>query len=205
MNKGRLKRAVLPILAVLLCVGLAACGKDEVQEPSSVVTKDNQVAVSAGGNIALPADFTAPVEAGTMGAQIKPEGGMAGAFTLIRNRTTDYFTQSGTLTLSVNASMFVSSGEAGGYEPKETKYQEASAALWKKGANAAEFVATAYFKADGTTQTATFTGLDPNAEYRLAFNYSDYGTYRMTGTFDLAGVTAAASASANASSTPPKK
>ncbi|MEF9865382.1 MAG: hypothetical protein RR814_02990 [Oscillospiraceae bacterium] len=202
MKKNVLKRISALALSSVLLFSLAACGKKANSEPTIETDVDqNLVEVLDGGSINMPEGFEVPVEAGSMNAVIT-ESGMAGAFTLIRNRTTDYFSHSGSITINVNSAVFALANDV--YVPKETKHQEASAALWKKGDGVATYIGTAFFKADGTTQNATFANLDPAAEYRVAFNYSDYGSYRMTGTFNISGVTGAEPASVS-SSAPAKK
>ncbi|MEG0179077.1 MAG: hypothetical protein RR573_03115 [Oscillospiraceae bacterium] len=189
MYKLNKKRTISIILAIILAMGLTACNdKPDASATSANEKNEDVIETTKGGDIALGTGLAAPETAGTMTTLIENDK-MTGSYLLINYRTTDYFTTTGSLTLNVNASLFALKDET--YQPKETQYQEASVALWKKGEGEAEFIKTAYFKADGTTYTASFTDLDPTAQYRVAFTYSDVVKYRMTGTFSLSGVSSA--------------
>ena len=46
------------------------------------------------------------------------------------------------------------------------------------------------FKADGTTQTYTWSGLPAGSQYKMTITYNDVPRYKLSGTFALTGVTA---------------
>lgn len=183
-------------LALVLGLSMAACQDKDASSTSVQGGNEDSIEAVNEGNVSLPSELAAPETAGTMATFIT-EGTMYGSFLLINYRTTDYFTTGGTLTLTINASLFSLKDDV--YIPQETKYQEASVALWKKGEADASFVQTAYFKADGTAYTASFEGLDTTAQYRIGITYSDVARYRMTGSFSLAGLTSEQPAASDSS------
>ena len=68
--------------------------------------------------------------------------------------------------------------------------EDAKFALWKLADGRAEYLETVYFTCDGTVQSYTFTGLAAGARYRVVFSYTESGARRMSGAFNVEGVTA---------------
>ncbi|MCQ5090469.1 hypothetical protein, partial [Ruthenibacterium lactatiformans] len=62
--------------------------------------------------------------------------------------------------------------------------------LWKLADGRAESLQTVYLTCDGTVQSYTFTGLAAGARYRVVFSYTESGARRMSGAFNVEGVTA---------------
>ena len=63
------------------------------------------------------------------------------------------------------------------------------AALWKQGEGTAVYVegATLVFTADGELYTGSFSGLDPDAKYKVTISY-DSGYYTISGGMSIAGL-----------------
>ena len=63
------------------------------------------------------------------------------------------------------------------------------AALWKQGEGTAIYVegATLVFTADGKLYTGSFSGLDPNAKYKVTTSY-DSGYYTISGGMSISGL-----------------
>ena len=72
----------------------------------------------------------------------------------------------------------------------QTSRKDAKFALWKLADGRAEYLETVYFTCDGTVQSYTFTGLAAGARYRVVFSYTESGARRMSGAFNVEGVTA---------------
>lgn len=73
----------------------------------------------------------------------------------------------------------------------QTSRKDAKFALWKLADGRAEYLETVYFTCDGTVQSYTFTGAGPQgARYRVVFSYTESGARRMSGAFNVEGVTA---------------
>ena len=70
----------------------------------------------------------------------------------------------------------------------DTQWKDATFSLWKQGDETTQYVSTVHWTADGTTQTYTFTGLEPGVPYRVAFTYSDVYQYKLSATFNITGI-----------------
>ena len=79
---------------------------------------------------------------------------------------------------------------AAGGDIAQTSRKDAKFALWKLADGRAEYLETVYFTCDGTVQSYTFTGLAAGARYRVVFSYTESGARRMSGAFNVEGVTA---------------
>lgn len=204
MKKLFKRRITTLILALAMALSLTACSNSNKEDNSFFTPEVPEVKVESfeGGSVSLPDTFEMPVEAGKMGVGIA-DGKLFGGFNIVTYVSTDYFTTGGSLNLSFNASLFQLSEEV--YKPKETKYKDVAASLWEKDGDFAQYIGTATFLANGTTQYADFTDLDPTAEYRISFTYTEVPRVRMTGTFSAFGVTTQATATDDSSSSTAKK
>src|SRR5699024_1695379 len=104
-----------------------------------------------------------------------------GAFTLTNYNTTGYFTQNGSVTVTVQASLWT--------DGVDTQWTDAYFDLWKQGDGETQYVSTVHFVADDTAQSYTFSGLEAGASYRLSFGYSDVPRYKLSGKFSVTGIT----------------
>lgn len=107
---------------------------------------------------------------------------LAGAFKNATSnyKTTGYFTTNGSITVTVSGELFT--------DGVDTQWKDATFSLWKQGDETTQYVSTVHWTADGTTQTYTFTGLEPGVPYRVAFTYSDVYQYKLSATFNITGI-----------------
>ena len=164
-------------LALALCLSLAACSSSSDTEEEEVT---NTVQAQAGGSVTLPEGFTVPEEAGRIATQASGDT-LYGAFTLTNYNTTGYFTQNGSVTVTVQASLWT--------DGVDTQWTDAYFDLWKQGDGETQYVSTVHFVADDTAQSYTFSGLEAGASYRLSFGYSDVPRYKLSGKFSVTGIT----------------
>ena len=169
MKHSVLNRLLALGLALALCLSLAACSSSSDTEEEEVT---NTVQAQAGGSVTLPEGFTVPEEAGRIATQASGDT-LYGAFTLTNYNTTGYFTQNGSVTVTVQASLWT----------------DAYFDLWKQGDGETQYVSTVHFVADDTAQSYTFSGLEAGASYRLSFGYSDVPRYKLSGKFSVTGIT----------------
>ena len=100
------------------------------------------------------------------------------AFNGIQKRDTGYFQPAGdTITLTAAATS------------DSERLKTFKAALWKQGEGTAVYVegATLVFTADGELYTGSFSGLDPDAKYKVTISY-DSGYYTISGGMSIAGL-----------------
>lgn len=185
MKHSVLKRllALLALcLALALCLSLAACSSSSGGDGEDVA-EDDQIKAEAGGSVSLPEGFTVPEEAGRIATQASGDT-LYGAFTLTNYNTTGYFVQNGSVTVTVQASLWT--------DGVDTQWTDAYFDLWKQGSGETQYVGTVHFVADDTPQSYTFSGLEAGASYRLSFGYSDVPRYKLSGKFSVSGITARA-------------
>lgn len=176
MTSSRSRRLLALLLALALCLSFAACsGSSEEDEEGD---SSDYTYATQGGAVSLAEGVTAPEQNNTM-TTVYDNGQLSGAFTLINSKSTTYFKQSGSVTVTVQATLNT-----------ETKWTDAFISLWKQGSEATEFVGTVHFTADGSAYTYTWSGLDPAAEYRVAIAYNDVPRYKLSGVFTVTGLTA---------------
>ena len=99
-------------------------------------------------------------------------------FNGIQKRDTGYFQPAGdTITLTAAATS------------DSEQLKSFKAALWKQGEGTAIYVegATLVFTADGKLYTGSFSGLDPNAKYKVTISY-DSGYYTISGGMSISGL-----------------
>ena len=98
----------------------------------------------------------------------------------IAGRSTDYFTVAGD-SITVTAAATTDSERLFTYK----------AALWKKTEQGAEYTdgGTIQFTCDGELYTATISGLEPGAQYKLTLSY-DSGSYTISGGMSVEGLAA---------------
>ena len=106
-------------------------------------------------------------------------GVLSGAFTTVNSCRTRDLCTAGEITVRVRAEL-----------DAQTSRKDAKFALWKLADGRAEYLETVYFTCDGTVQSYTFTGLAAGARYRVVFSYTESGARRMSGAFNVEGVTA---------------
>ena len=106
-------------------------------------------------------------------------GVLSGAFTTVNSCRTRDLCTAGKITVRVRAEL-----------DAQTSRKDAKFALWKLADGRAEYLETVYFTCDGTVQSYTFTGLAAGARYRVVFSYTESGARRMSGAFNVEGVTA---------------
>ena len=193
MKPQKIKYAPL-FAAMLLCVALAGCGgaphesgegrfsQSETQDGTRAAPRADAVRAAAGGDIALPATLAAPQTDSTINTLLDA-GVLSGAFTTVnscRTRTViSPAVQRSEITVRVRAEL-----------DAQTSRKDAKFALWKLADGRAEYLETVYFTCDGTVQSYTFTGLAAGARYRVVFSYTESGARRMSGAFNVEGVTA---------------
>lgn len=186
------KRAISLILCVSALFLLVSCG-EEIEEDTSFATPDlpeYSMQATAGGSVNIPAEFEVPTEAGRVAVGFTGSE-MYGAFKYITSRSTEYFTNNGSVTVTMNANLKKLVNEEYVDVKTDPEYSSIAVGLFKKDGNFTQYITTAYFPADDTTYQATFSGLDSAAEYRFMFSYTDYPRVRATGTFTATGVTTA--------------
>lgn len=184
MKLKKIYTTVAASMALLLCISLSACGGEKAPALDDEVTVDSsaQMLAVAGGEVTLPEGFVVPQEAGVMSTEFV-DNKVVGAVALSRYKTTSYFTTSGTsIDVVINGSLYEGDGKAA-----LTKDTETSIALWKQVTDAAQYVTTMTYVADGTTQTATFNNLEAGAKYRVAITYSARGGLYLSGSFNING------------------
>ncbi len=178
MKHSVLKRLLALALAAALCLSLVACGSSSDGEEEDEVVEKNMA--QAGGSVTLPEGFAVPEEAGRIATQISGDA-MYGAFNLTNYNTTGYFVQNGSITVTVQASLWT--------DGVDTQWTDAYFDLWKQGDGQTQYVSTVHFVADDTPQSYTFSDLEPGASYRLTFAYSDVYRYKLSGKFVVTGIT----------------
>ena len=180
MKPQKIKYAPL-FAAMLLCVALAGCdgALHESGEGrfSQSETQDGTRAAPR-GDIALPATLAAPQTDSTINTLLDA-GVLSGAFTTVNSCRTRDLCTAGEITVRVRAEL-----------DAQTSRKDAKFALWKLADGRAEYLETVYFTCDGTVQSYTFTGLAAGARYRVVFSYTESGARRMSGAFNVEGVTA---------------
>ena len=189
MKPQKIKYAPL-FAAMLLCVALAGCdgalhesgegrfSQSETQDGTRAAPRADAVRAAAGGDIALPATLAAPQTDSTINTLLDA-GVLSGAFTTVNSCRTRDLCTAGEITVRVRAEL-----------DAQTSRKDAKFALWKLADGRAEYLETVYFTCDGTVQSYTFTGLAAGARYRVVFSYTESGARRMSGAFNVAGVTA---------------
>lgn len=192
MNKNFKARAISLILCIATAFTLSSCGA-EVDEDTSFVTPEIEpfrIEATVGGSVSTPSEFIMPTDAGRMSVGYTGTQ-MYGGFYLITTRTTDYFTVSGPITVSLNANMKrLIDKEYKDYKTDD-KYSKVAVALFRKDGDFSQYIATAYFLANNETHQATFEDIDPAAEYRFVISYTDVSRVRVTGQFTATGITTA--------------
>ena len=190
MKPQKIKYA--PLFAALCCRAwlLAGCdGALHAERRSAVFRKvkpkmepgrlrADAVRAAAGGDIALPATLAAPQTDSTINTLLDA-GVLSGAFTTVNSCRTRDLCTAGEITVRVRAEL-----------DAQTSRKDAKFALWKLADGRAEYLETVYFTCDGTVQSYTFTGLAAGARYRVVFSYTESGARRMSGAFNVEGVTA---------------
>ena len=189
MKPQKIKYAPL-FAAMLLCVALAGCdgalhesgegrfSQSETQDGTRAAPRADAVRAAAGGDIALPATLAAPQTDSTINTLLDA-GVLSGAFTTVNSCRTRDLCTAGEITVRVRAEL-----------DAQTSRKDAKFALWKLADGRAEYLETVYFTCDGTVQSYTFTGLAAGARYRVVFSYTESGARRMSGAFNVEGVTA---------------
>ena len=189
MKPQKIKYAPL-FAAMLLCVALAGCGgaphesgegrfsQSETQDGTRAAPRADAVRAAAGGDIALPATLAAPQTDSTINTLLDA-GVLSGAFTTVNSCRTRDLCTAGEITVRVRAEL-----------DAQTSRKDAKFALWKLADGRAEYLETVYFTCDSTVQSYTFTGLAAGARYRVVFSYTESGARRMSGAFNVEGVTA---------------
>jgi hypothetical protein len=180
MKMTTAKRMIALFLALMLCLAFTACSSEDSSLTDDSVDESDMVYATAGGSVTLPEGFALPENNNSMKTELV-ENTLVGAFNYTNYRTTGYFTTNGEMTVTVQATL-----ETGGIN---TKWTDATFSLWKQGAGTTVYQGTVHFTADGSPYSYTFTGLEPGALYRIAFTYSDVPKYKLTGTFNITGVT----------------
>ena len=69
------------------------------------MVEDDQIKAETGGSVSLPEGFTVPEEAGRIATQASGDT-LYGAFTPTNYNTTGYFVQNGSVTVTVQASLW---------------------------------------------------------------------------------------------------
>ena len=169
MNKKLFRRLLALALALCLVFSLSACGQGSDDEDSALPHAE------AGGSDVPYADgfdTTAKFNTGMNGDTL------CIAFNGIQKRDTGYFQPAGdTITLTAAATS------------DSEQLKSFKAALWKQGEGTAIYVegATLVFTADGKLYTGSFSGLDPNAKYKVTISY-DSGYYTISGGMSISGL-----------------
>ena len=190
MKPQKIKYAPL-FAAMLLCVALAGCGgalheSGEGRFSQSETQDGTRAAPRAGA--ASAAQTAAPAQAGGASSTVEElkqykalldAGVLSGAFTTVNSCRTRDLCTAGEITVRVRAEL-----------DAQTSRKDAKFALWKLADGRAEYLETVYFTCDGTVQSYTFTGLAAGARYRVVFSYTESGARRMSGAFNVEGVTA---------------
>lgn len=170
--KNKTKRLVTLLLAAVLALALAGCTID--LSGGSDGEENNRTWAQAGGSITLPEGMDATARFATQ----QQDGAMYVVFNGIQKRNTGYFSApNGELTFTACATA------------EAENLQQFKIAVWKKVEGGTQYVdgSTIYFKTDGTCYTATVSGLDPAASYRLTLSY-DKSSYYMYGQVRVDGV-----------------
>ena len=173
MKPQKIKYAPL-FAAMLLCVALAGCdgaphesgegrfSQSETQDGTRAAPRADAVRAAAGGDIALPATLAAPQTDSTINTLLDA-GVLSGAFTTVNSCRTRDLCTAGEITVRVRAEL-----------DAQTSRKDAKFALWKLADGRAEYLETVYFTCDGT----------------VVFSYTESGARRMSGAFNVEGVTA---------------
>lgn len=188
-------RLLLGAVAVALAFALTGCSfRDMV---ASVVKKfvstssseedaeiNNRVYGEVGGSVTFPE--SAEFNTSNRYATLVQDGNLYISFNGIKTYTTGYFHISGS---SLTVSSYATTESTGSLNYKF--------ALWKLADDGSSMVyvpdSTVYFTPDGSTRTATVTGLDPNSQYKVSISY-DSGSFYVSGGFQIGGVSAEAPA-----------
>ena len=184
--KKRFLGLLAAVCAAALCLSLTACGGEATattEEEDASVAEEDMIYAEAGGSITLPEGVAMPEENNAFVSQLNGDT-LAGAFKNATSnyKTTGYFTTGGSITVTVSGELFT--------DGIDTQWKDATFSLWKQGENTTQYVSTVHWTADGTTQTYTFTGLEPGVPYRVAFTYSDVYQYKLSATFNITGIVA---------------
>ena len=169
MNKKLFSRLLASALALCLVFSLAACSRSSSDDDPGLPHAE------AGGSDVPYADgfdTTAKFNTGMNGDTL------CIAFNGIQKRDTGYFQPAGdTITLTAAATS------------DSERLKTFKAALWKQGEGTAVYVegATLVFTADGELYTGSFSGLDPDAKYKVTISY-DSGYYTISGGMSIAGL-----------------
>lgn len=160
--KKTVKMLALALAAMCTALVLTGCSLDFTggKEEEDPLTR----AATAEADVVLPEDMNAEAQFATK----MSDSGMYVVFNGINDKKTDYFkVPSGSLTIDATAT-----GEATGMKSFKIN-------LWQKQDGSIRYVdgTTIYYYTDGTPHTYTISGLDPEAEYRLAISYDAYKYY----------------------------
>lgn len=163
--------------AALMVSALTACAQDTVlvRSVSEETPAPHAVPCEA---IALPQTLHRPMTDGAVRTQLNGDV-LAGAFTAVNSCRTRGFYTAGSATVSFQATV-----------EDDAPPADMQLALWRLSEDGtAQYQETVDFACDGAAQAHTFTGLEPDARYRLVFSYTESAARRMTGLFTVEGVT----------------
>lgn len=181
-SKKRILAFVCAVCALAACLSLTACSSEAAPaEEDDSIAETDLLQAEAGGSITLPEGFSMPEENSAFVTRLSGDT-LAGAFKNATSnyKTTGYFTTNGSITVTVSGELFT--------DGVDTQWKDATFSLWKQGDETTQYVSTVHWTADGTTQTYTFTGLEPGVPYRVAFTYSDVYQYKLSATFNITGI-----------------
>ena len=181
-SKKRILAFVCAVCALAACLSLTACSSEAAPaEEDDSIAETDLLQAEAGGSITLPEGLSMPEENNAFVTQLSGDT-LAGAFKNATSnyKTTGYFTTNGSITVTVSGELFT--------DGVDTQWKDATFSLWKQGDETTQYASTVHWTADGTTQTYTFTGLEPGVLYRVAFTYSDVYQYKLSATFNITGI-----------------
>lgn len=183
MKTNTPKQLLAVFLSFIVCLSFSACSfmEDTTTEDESEVAVETTDATQ-GGSVILPEGFMMPEESNTIVSQLTESNMLIGAFNKTNYRTTTYFSTDGSITVNVKATL-----ETGGID---TKWTDCSFSLWEQGEGTTQYMGSVHFLPDNTSYTYTFSGLNPATQYRVGFSYTDVPKYKLSGTFNISGVTA---------------
>lgn len=172
----RIKRTGRLLAGVVLCAALSACGRTAGHGASAA--SGEPLHAAACDALTLPASLTVPQTDGTLQTMLESDV-LAGMFTTVNSCQTRGLRTADSITVRVQATLDDAAPPA-----------DAKLALWRLTENGAKYLETVSFACDGSAQSHTFSGLDPGAQYRLVFSYTESTARRMTGAFLIDGVRA---------------
>ncbi len=191
--QNKLKKLLLLVMSFIMLFSFSACSDietlleiEDASEDEEVI--DNKKYSMAGGSaVAFPEDFEYPTTANRIAGVILPETDIYAATIYMSQYRSDSYLFINGSSLTINGNFYLTDGN-GEDADADDGYRDVKITLWEKGTNAAIYIDTAHFDADGTNQTYTFTGLNPGGEYRIAITYSDWWAFYVSGNYNISSV-----------------